>query len=307
MPKVASPGSLCPLVLSHRLLDTEKCAAPLFSLSALISFHSLLPPARAFKGQTRSRRRSSTLVFHPPPSRTSATAMSCSLPPTYTRHTILSTQASRRLHPYLGARARLSLSWLSQHFLALLLVLVALAFVSSSVSDLVKDGKRSLTAACAGVEGAANVAASLPHYMADGVNQLNSNTVTAVTHGVGTVLDLTLQALEAIIMCVHLQKEPLQFVLFTLERTIFGTSFMIDTYRSLFLCLLDLAVHGSLTLLVQAIEQAQEFVTEALSKVREGIQGAIGGINSGLEKSIGLIDKIPGCVLSVLTERDGTR
>ncbi|GAA5834088.1 hypothetical protein JCM3766R1_004454 [Sporobolomyces carnicolor] len=203
--------------------------------------------------------------------------MSCSLPPTYTRHTILSTQASRRLHPYLGARARLSLSWLSQHFLALLLVLVALAFVSSSVSDLVKDGKRTLTAACAGVEGAANVAASLPHYMADGVNQLNSNTVTAVTHGVGTVLDLTLQALEAIII------------------------FMIDTYRSLFLCLLDLAVHGSLTLLVQAIEQAQEFVTEALSKVREGIQGAIGGINSGLEKSIGLIDKIPGVNVDIPT------
>jgi hypothetical protein len=69
---------------------------------------------------------------------------------------------------------------------------------------------------------------------------------------------------------------------------------MIDTYRSLFLCLLDLVVHGSLTLLVKAIEEAQEFVSEALSRIRDGIQSAIGGVNTGLEKTIGLIDKIPG-------------
>lgn len=73
--------------------------------------------------------------------------------------------------------------------------------------------------------------------------------------------------------------------------------FMIDTYRSLFLCLLDLAVHGSLTLLIKAIEEAQEFVTNALSNVRTGIQSAIGGINTGLEKTLGLIDQIPGRVV----------
>ncbi|GAA5951636.1 hypothetical protein JCM3765_005989 [Sporobolomyces pararoseus] len=183
----------------------------------------------------------------------------------------------RQLHPYLGPQARLSLSWLSQHFLALLLVLIALGFLLSSIPVLVKDGKATLTAACSGVEGAANVAVSLPHYMADGVNELNSKTISAVTNGAGTVLDLTLQALEALII------------------------FMIDTYRSLFLCLLDLVVHGSLTLLVHAIEEAQQFVTEAISKVRDGIQSAIGGVNTGLEKTIGLIDKIPGVDIDVPT------
>ncbi|GAA5901421.1 pheromone-regulated protein PRM1 [Sporobolomyces salmoneus] len=196
--------------------------------------------------------------------------MSYPLPPTYS-------STARQLHPYLGPRARLSLSWLSQHFLALLLVLVALCFLLSSIPVLVKDGKATLTAACSGVEGAASVAASLPHFMADGVNELNSKTISAVTNGAGTVLDLTLQGLEAIII------------------------FMIDTYRSLFLCLLDLVVHGSLTLLVHAIEEAQEFVTEALSKIRDGIQSAIGGINTGLENSIGLIDKIPGVDIDVPT------
>jgi hypothetical protein len=121
-------------------------------------------------------------------------------PPTYTPNLAQPNSYRRQLHPYLGPRARLSLSWLSQHFLALLLVLVALGFLLSSIPVLVKDGKATLTAACSGVEGAATVAVSLPHYMADGVNELNSKTISAVTNGAGTVLDLTLQALEAIIM-----------------------------------------------------------------------------------------------------------
>lgn len=123
-------------------------------------------------------------------------------PPTYPTHFIPSTPLRKQLHPYLGPRARLSLSWLSQHFLALLLVLVALGFLLSSIPALVDDGKRTLTAACSGVEGAASVAVSLPHYMADGVNELNSKTISAVTNGAGNVLDLTLQALEAIILYV---------------------------------------------------------------------------------------------------------
>ena len=122
--------------------------------------------------------------------------------PTCPTHFIPSTPLRKQLHPYLGPRARLSLSWLSQHFLALLLVLVALGFLLSSIPALVDDGKRTLTAACSGVEGAASVAVSLPHYMADGVNELNSKTISAVTNGAGNVLDLTLQALEAIILYV---------------------------------------------------------------------------------------------------------
>ncbi|GAA5872068.1 hypothetical protein JCM16303_000966 [Sporobolomyces ruberrimus] len=201
--------------------------------------------------------------------------MSYPPPPTYASPSFPTPH--RQLHPYLGPRARLSLSWLSQHFLALLLVLVALGFLLSSIPALIKDGKATLTAACAGVEGAANVAVSLPHYTADSINELNSKTISAVTNGAGTVIDLTLQALEAIIL------------------------FMIDTYRSLFLCLLDLVIHGSLTLLVSAIEEAQDFVTNALSTVRTGIQTAIEGVNDGLENSIGLIDKIPGVDVDVPT------
>ncbi|GAA5993223.1 hypothetical protein JCM10908_004517 [Rhodotorula pacifica] len=187
----------------------------------------------------------------------------------------LSRRQSPALKPYLGPQARLSLSWLSQHFLALILVLITLSYLLSSIPHLVDEAKDSLGAACKGVEGAASVAVSMPHYMADGVNELNVKAVNAITQGAGTVLDLLLQALEAIVL------------------------FMIDMYRSLYLCLLDLAVHGSLTVLVKGIEEAQEFVTEALQGVRTTIQGAVSGVNSGLEHTIGLIDKLPGVDIDV--------
>ncbi|BGP51676.1 plasma membrane fusion protein prm1 [Rhodotorula kratochvilovae] len=201
-------------------------------------------------------------------------------PPSYPVHLPFGTPAypqpyQRALKPYLGPRAHLSLSWLSQHFLALLLVLVALAFLLAQIPALVADAKSSLNAACAGVEGAASVAVSLPHYMADGVNEMNVRAVNALSEGAGTVLDLMLQALEAIVL------------------------FMIDMYRSLFLCLLDLAVHGSITVLVKGIEEAQEFVTDALGGVRTAIQESISGVNTLIDHTVGLIDDIPGVDIDV--------
>lgn len=106
----------------------------------------------------------------------------------------------KSLKPYLGPRAHISLSWLSQHFLALILVLIALLYLLTSIPTLVKEAKDSLGAACRGVEGAASVAVSMPHYMADGVNELNVKAINTITEGAGTMLDLLLQALEAIVM-----------------------------------------------------------------------------------------------------------
>ncbi|GAA6037619.1 hypothetical protein JCM8097_006146 [Rhodosporidiobolus ruineniae] len=181
----------------------------------------------------------------------------------------------RPLNPFLGARAHLSLSWLSQQFLALLLVLIAFAFLLASIPTLVKDAKDALNAACQGVEGAASVAVSLPHYAADGINEMNVAAVRAVTDGAGTVIDMALLAVEKVVI------------------------FIIDIYRSLFLCLLDLAVHGSLTVLVNGLEEAQEFIQDAIGGVRTAIQDSIQGIETALNKTVELIDKIPGVDISL--------
>ncbi|KAM0790331.1 hypothetical protein ACM66B_003216 [Microbotryomycetes sp. NB124-2] len=177
---------------------------------------------------------------------------------------------SRHLEPYLGPRALLSQSWLSQPLLSLILAFVSLAFISSSIKPVTRDAQQTLEASCDGVEQAANVIVSLPHFMADGLNEINSKAVEHAMSGAARVIDLVLVAITQIVL------------------------FAIDVYKSLFLCLMDLAVHGSLTLLIQAAQEIDEFVTRAFQGVRSGLQDAVQGINSGLESTLGLIDRIPG-------------
>ena len=101
--------------------------------------------------------------------------------------------------------------------------------------------------------------------------------------GAATVLDLILLGIKAIVL------------------------FIIDTYRSLYLCLMDVAVHGSLDLLISATDEISGFVTAAFSSARSDIQGAITLINQGLEKTLGLVDDLPGSVECVASPRCSTR
>lgn len=105
--------------------------------------------------------------------------------------------------PFLGRRAHRSLAWLSHPLLALLLLGVSLVLLLGSVAHLVSDAKEALEASCRGVEGAANVMVSLPHYMADGVNDLNRRSVAAVVDGTAEVLDLGLEGVEGIALYVR--------------------------------------------------------------------------------------------------------
>jgi len=56
---------------------------------------------------------------------------------------------------------------------------------------------------------------------------------------------------------------------------------VIDLYRSLFLCLMNLAVHGGLTLLIDATEEIDSFVTSTFQEVRSDVQSAVEVINEG--------------------------
>jgi len=102
--------------------------------------------------------------------------------------------------PFLGARAHFSLSWLSQTFLSILLLIAAVVLLLTSVGTLVVEAKISLISACGGMEAAADVAVSLPHYMAAGVNELTVVTARAVVDGISDSLDLILLAVQEIVV-----------------------------------------------------------------------------------------------------------
>lgn len=114
------------------------------------------------------------------------------------------------LMPYLGLRARISLAWLSYPILIILLIVIQLILTLASLEDGRLDSKRELSASCAGLEAAASLATSLPHFMAQQTNQFIISRATDIVHGLASVLDLSLQAIQAIVL------------------------YVVDTYRSLY-------------------------------------------------------------------------
>ena len=126
--------------------------------------------------------------------------------------------------------------------------------------------------------------ASMPHFMADGVNEMASATVEKAVHGLMKMLELSVTGVEEIV--------------------IFVVHMMTGTY----LCLITLAVSGSLHAAVQLGEEISKHLDEtvndvtnsigdATKKVTDGINGILGKINfnfgSGFDKpSINLDDQI---------------
>lgn len=111
--------------------------------------------------------------------------------------------SQRILRPYLGQRAHLSLSWLSQVLLSLLLISITLTLLLNNISHLVLDSKESFLASCQSVEGAASVIVNLPHYTADGINEGNRKSVDFVMQGTKEVLDFSLVSIQEIAMYVQ--------------------------------------------------------------------------------------------------------
>jgi len=101
--------------------------------------------------------------------------------------------------------------------------------------------KSDLLASCLAAEHAATSAASMPRYMAIATNEQFVDAVNGAIAGAQDVLVLSLTVMEAII------------------------NFIVDIYRSTFLCFLELAVRGGLELLIAA--------TQAVSLFRFGDKG----------------------------------
>ncbi|KAG0143182.1 hypothetical protein CROQUDRAFT_49155 [Cronartium quercuum f. sp. fusiforme G11] len=173
--------------------------------------------------------------------------------------------------PYLGLRARISLAWLAYPIMIIILIMIQLILTLSSVDDGVADAKRNLAASCAGFEGAASVAASIPHFMAEQTNEFIVSGAESIVHGLAVVLDIAIHAIEAIIL------------------------YVVDTYRSLYQCLAEFVVRGSLALLISAAEEAEKVFAEAVSGLRTALpEATIGGAESIVKDAINTIDKIPG-------------
>ncbi|PWN43189.1 hypothetical protein IE81DRAFT_99426 [Ceraceosorus guamensis] len=174
------------------------------------------------------------------------------------------------LKPWLGLRARLFLSLLSPSLLALIFVGATILMGTDDVDDKVNAAKQRLTSACASAEGSASAAMSLPRYLADRANAQTAESIEATVRGVGRVLDLSLTAIERLLV------------------------FLVDSYRSLFLCFIELLVRGSLSLLIAAITALNEGVHAIAGGLKDALQSSVSGVNSFLSATLGGINDVIG-------------
>ncbi|KDQ12047.1 hypothetical protein BOTBODRAFT_57109 [Botryobasidium botryosum FD-172 SS1] len=176
------------------------------------------------------------------------------------------------LAPYLTLPYLLSLTWLATPILSLLFVAFRLNTSADSAQDAVGDTKANLLASCAAAEQAATVAASLPRYMAAGTNRQIIDTVN------GT-MDVT--------------RKMLIFLLTIVETII---EFVVDTYRSTFLCFLELVVRGGLAIIIGAVQEISTAVTSSINAIRSSIQSEVAAANSVISSAVSAINKVTSIV-----------
>jgi hypothetical protein len=134
------------------------------------------------------------------------------------------------LKPYLELSHLISLAWLAYPILSLLFIAFRLQLSLDASSSSIASAKENLIASCLAAEKAATSAASFPRYMAVATNQRVVEAVNDTMEGARAALVLSLTVMEAII------------------------NFLVDIYRSTFLCFVELVVRGGLSLLITAVQ-----------------------------------------------------
>jgi hypothetical protein len=159
-------------------------------------------------------------------------------PPVYDSTAVVSNSG---LTPYLQLPHVLSLTWLAYPILSLVFVAFRLQLSSDAAQKSITNAKGDLLTGCLAAQQAASSAASIPRLMAIATNEQIVDAVNATMDGARAALVLSLTAMEAIM------------------------NFIVDIYRSTFLCFLELAVRGGLSLIIGATQEVRFDQTWCLS------------------------------------------
>ncbi|KAL9132181.1 MAG: hypothetical protein Q9175_006587 [Cornicularia normoerica] len=175
--------------------------------------------------------------------------------------------------PYLGLRARLSQVWINRWTILLLLVLVRLLIAIAGLHNDLGSAKTEAMSACTGVESIGSVMASMPHYLAAGVNDLAGTGIEKAVDGLMSMLLLTITGIEEIVV------------------------FIINMMTSTYMCLITLVVAGSLHVALQVAEDVSNFLNSTLKDIGNDLSSDISSFQNDLNKftnGIGSVAKVAG-------------
>ncbi|KAG8885917.1 plasma membrane fusion protein prm1 [Tulasnella sp. 331] len=208
-------------------------------------------------------------------------------PPTYNDHDHMPNSVNSAsnsqlqpngLAPYLTLPHHLSLTWLATPILSLIFVAFRLLISTADAQNASDDAKRDLLASCNAAQTAASAAVNLPRFMAQGINKDIELSVNASIDAARDTMVFAVTALEGII------------------------EFLIDMYRSTFLCFLELGIRGALAVLIAATQEISTAVTASLNALRTAIQSDISAANGIVQDAVSGINKlIPSFLKLTLT------
>ncbi|KAN0065230.1 plasma membrane fusion protein prm1 [Thecaphora frezii] len=206
-----------------------------------------------------------TLVHHPLPPNDHGWA---GMPPPTPRPPPDAPALDGNLKPWLGLRARLALSPISAVLVSLIFVVARMLMSAGDVDDKLNNLKAAILSTCSNAEDAATTLASLPIFMAQGANKATVKAIEGSVQSTGRVLMLAITAIEEVL------------------------KWIVDSYRSLFVCFIELLVQGSLAVLISAVQLISDAVHEAAQGIRAAIQASIEGANSLLSSTVSGINAI---------------
>lgn len=160
--------------------------------------------------------------------------------------------------PYLGLRARLSQVWINRWTILLALIICRLLLAIASINDNLGNAKQEALSACTNVEKVGSAVASMPHYLSAGVNALAADGVTKAVSALMDMLLLTVTGVEEIVL------------------------FVINMMTSTYVCLITLAVSGSLHVAIEMIEAAAKLLEDAVENITSDMSSAVSTFEKGL-------------------------
>ena len=111
--------------------------------------------------------------------------------------------------------------------------------------------------------------ASMPHYLSSGVNELAASGVEKAVNGLMSMLLLSITGVEEIVV------------------------FIINMLTSTYVCLITLAVSGSLHVALSVAEDVTDFLNKTLGDIGSDLQKGVSGFQDDLNKFVGALNSIP--------------
>lgn len=174
------------------------------------------------------------------------------------------------LTPYLGPRSRLSQVWANRWTVLLVLILVRVILATGSLDNDLESARDKAFSACTGVESMGTAMASMPHYMARGLNELTAKTIESAVRALESTLLLMITAIQEIVV------------------------FIVNLVTSTYVCLITLAVKGSVGVVVDALKEITDFINGAVKDISDSASKEAQSFEDALNKVTQAARSIPG-------------